>query len=117
MIQLWTFGMAMFGFVIYAFITTWRRDTEDPAALTPMDIIWAGPAKWKTCAQVMFIFAVCVFFPPDFLQKTVGAEIGGVPIGKGAAVVFGVLSDALMVKIFRIKEKAANGNGNGGEAA
>ncbi len=108
MIQIWTFFLALFGLTIHVLLTTAARDKEDPRSLTPLDIIWSGPAKWKTIAQIMFILAITVFFPPEFLQKSVGAEYAGVPIGKGGAVIFGYLSEEIMGKLFRIAKQRAS---------
>ena len=108
MIQLWTFFLAIFGLTIHVLLTTAARDREDPRVLTPLDIIWSGAAKWKTIAQIMFVLAITIFFPPEFLEKSVGAEYAGVPVGKGGAVIFGYLSEEIMAKLFRIAKHRAN---------
>lgn len=114
MLQLQTFGLALFGFLLYVMWVTYQCDEEDTAhSLTPLDIIWRGAAKWKTATNLLFVAAVCFFFPPEFLEETVGKDLGGLPVGKGLPVIFGVGSECVMVKIFGVVTKAKARNGNG----
>ncbi len=74
MIQLWMFGLAIFGLAIHVFLETYAADAADERDLTPYDIIWKGAAKSKTTATVKFVLAIHDFLQTEFLEKTVGIE-------------------------------------------
>ncbi|MFH2098490.1 MAG: hypothetical protein ABIJ95_03190 [Pseudomonadota bacterium] len=119
MIQLWTFLLAILGLVIHTLIETFRRDLQDEAtAVTPFHIMWAGPMKWKTMANVLFVGSVAFFCDPAVLQGLVGATYAGVPLGKFGAVVFGFISEIVLFRLVRQAQRRAKKigeNGNGKE--
>lgn len=112
--KLMTFALALFGMGLMWIYKTWRRDQADTEhSLTLLDVIWVGPARWKTILHVAFLGAVCFFFPPNYLQSAVGASFGGSELGWGLPVIFGIVSERVMLLVFRKALKNGNGKGTG----
>lgn len=100
-VKLGTFALAMFGAALMWVFKTWKQDQADTKHnLTIVDVIWTGPARWKTILNVGFVAAVCFFFPPEYLEAA-GASIGGPELGMGLPVLFGMASEFLMLKVFK----------------
>ncbi|MBU2118730.1 MAG: hypothetical protein KJ954_14175 [Alphaproteobacteria bacterium] len=94
MIQPYTFLLALMGPVLVWIYKTRKAD------VAPGDVIWRGPAQWKTFANVVLLAGMSFFTPPDYLDSIVRASIGGPEIGWAVPILFGAVSEAAMLKVF-----------------
>ncbi len=107
--KLATFALAMVGAALMWVFKTYNRDKADPKHnVTMADVIWTGPARFKTILNVGFVAVVCFFFPPEWMAVA-GASIGGPELGMGLPVLFGMASEFLMLKVFK-KAMQASGD-------
>ena len=99
--KLATFLLMCVGLCLMWLYKTLVRDTKDTKHdVGILDVIWTGPARWKTILNVAFLAVVAFFFPPEYMQAA-GAAIGGPELGYGLPVIFGIASEYLMLKVFR----------------
>ena len=101
-IKLAAFALAIGGAALTQLYKTYRRDKADAKhSVTMADVIWTGPARWKTILNVAFLAAVCFFVPPEYLQSAVATVGGGAELGYAVPILFGIASEGIMLKLFK----------------
>ncbi len=93
---------------------TYDLDRKTKENLTPLIVYWIGPSRWKTAANLLFILIVTIFCPPEAIEGLTRLFPIDIPLGWGAPVGFGFVSEWISGRLFGLTRRRGNGNGGNG---
>ncbi len=90
------------GQVLSILSATYSQDAKTDRRITPLEVMWYGPEKWRFLATVCFLGAIALFAPADWYQLLLDVSYQGLPVGQFGLIGFSYVADDVLFKLDRI---------------